>query len=321
MLIYVARRLLIAVPILLGITAITYLLVSLAPGDPVTAMLDPEQMTVLGPDWVAERKAELGLDKPIPVRYLLWLRELSQGNLGYSAIDRQPVTAKIAERLWPTLKLMLAAMAIGIGVGVPIGILSAVKQYSFLDYLSTLLGLVMISVPSFFLGLGGIYLLSLKLGWLPTAGMATIGAPPSFWDRLHHLLLPATVLGLAQAAPLIRYARSSMLEVIRQDYVKTARAKGLFERTVLLGHALPNALIPIITVIALHLPALVGGTVIIEQIFAWPGMGTLAITAIFGRDYPVIMAFNLIIALAIVLSSLVADVAYALVDPRIRYSN
>ncbi|MEZ4726718.1 MAG: ABC transporter permease [Caldilineaceae bacterium] len=321
MLIYVVRRLLIAVPILVGITAITYLLVSLAPGDPVTAMLDPEQMTVLGPDWVAARKAELGLDKPIPVRYLFWLRELSQGNLGYSAIDRQPVIAKIGERLWPTLKLMLAAMAIGIGVGVPIGLLSAVKQYSFLDYLSTLLGLVMISVPSFFLGLGGIYLLSLKLGWLPTAGMATIGAPPSFWDSLHHLLLPATVLGLAQAAPLIRYARSSMLEVIRQDYVKTARAKGLFERTVLLGHALPNALIPIITVIALHLPALVGGTVIIEQIFAWPGMGTLAITAIFGRDYPVIMAFNLIIALAIVLSSLVADVAYALVDPRIRYSN
>jgi len=321
MLIYIVRRLLIAGPILVGITAITYLLVSLAPGDPVTAMLDPEQMTVLGPDWVAERKAELGLDKPIPVRYLLWLRELSQGNLGYSAIDRQPVMAKIGERLWPTLKLMLAAMAIGIGVGVPIGILSAVKQYSFLDYLSTLLGLVMISVPSFFLGLGGIYLLSLKLGWLPTAGMVTIGAPPSLLDSLHHLVLPAAVLGLAQAAPLIRYARSSMLEVIRQDYVKTARAKGLFERAVLLGHALPNALIPIITVIALHLPALVGGTVIIEQIFAWPGMGTLAITAIFGRDYPVIMAFNLIIALAIVLSSLVADVAYALVDPRIRYSN
>lgn len=319
MLVYVLRRLLIAVPILIGVTAVTYGLVNLAPGDPVTAMLDPEQMTVLGPDWVAERKAELGLDKPIPVRYLLWLRELAQGNLGYSVIDRQPVSAKILERFWPTLKLMLTAMAIGIGIGVPIGILSAVRQYSFLDYFATILGLVMISVPSFFLGLGGIYLLSLKLGWLPTAGMVTIGTPPSFLDSLRHLILPASVLGLAQAAPLIRYARSSMLEVIRQDYVKTARAKGLLERTVLLSHALPNALIPIITVVALHLPALVGGTVIIEQIFAWPGMGTLAINAIWERDYPVIMAFNLIIAITIVLSSLIADVSYALVDPRIRY--
>jgi peptide/nickel transport system permease protein len=321
MLNYILRRLLLAIPIAIGVTAFTYLLISLAPGDPVTAMLDPEQMTTLGPEWVAERKAELGLDRPIPVRYLFWLQEVAQGNLGYSAIDRQPVVGKLGERLWPTLKLMLAALSIGIFVGVPVGILSAVKQYSWLDYASTILGLLMISVPSFFLGLGGIYLLSLKLGWLPTAGMATIGGVPSFWDSLHHLILPASVLGLAQAAPLIRYARSSMLEVIRQEYVRTARAKGLREWVVMLGHALPNALIPIITVIALSLPALIGGTVIIEQIFAWPGMGTLAISAIFNRDYPVLMGFNLFIALAIVLSSLIADVAYAVVDPRIRYSD
>jgi peptide/nickel transport system permease protein len=320
MLPFILRRLLLAIPIAVGVTAVTFLLISLAPGDPVTAMLDPEQMTTLGPDWVAERKAELGLDKPIPVRYVLWLREVARGNLGYSAIDRRPVSAKLAERLWPTLKLMLTALAIGIVVGVPVGTLSAVKQYSWLDYIATIFGLIMISVPSFFLGLGGIYLLSLRLGWLPTAGMATIGAPPSFPDALHHLFLPAMVLGLAQAAPLIRYARSSMLEVIRQEYVRTARAKGLRERLVMARHALPNALIPIITVVALNLPALIGGTVIIEQIFAWPGMGTLAITAIFGRDYPVLMGFNLFIALTIVISSLVADVAYAAVDPRIRYS-
>jgi peptide/nickel transport system permease protein len=319
MLTYIVQRLLIALPILIGVTAVTYALISLAPGDPVTAMLDPEQMTVLGPEWVAERKAELGLDKPIPVRYLLWLREVARGNLGYSTIDRHSVAEKLGERFWPTLKLMVAAMVIGIGVGVPVGILSAVKQYSWLDYIFTLFGLGMISVPSFFVGLGGIYLLALKLSWLPTAGIATIGAPPTFLDNLHHLILPAGVLGLAQAAPLIRYARASMLEVIRQEYVRTARAKGLLEPTVLLRHALPNALIPIITVIALNLPALVGGTVIIEQIFAWPGMGTLAITAIFGRDYPILMGFNLIVALAIVASSLIADVAYALVDPRIRY--
>ncbi len=321
MLPFILRRLLLALPIAIGVTAVTYVLISLAPGDPVTALLDPEQMTVLGPDWVAERKAELGLDQPIPVRYVLWLREVAQGNLGYSAIDRQPVSVKLGERLWPTLKLMLCALAIGVLVGVPVGILSAVKQYSVLDYVATIFGLVMISVPSFFLGLGGIYLLSLRWGWLPTAGMATIGAPPTFLDSLLHLILPATVLGLAQAAPLIRYARSSMLEVIRQEYVRTARAKGLHEQVVMVGHALPNALIPIITVIALNLPALIGGTVIIEQIFAWPGMGTLALSAIFARDYPVLMGFNLFVALAIIISSLLADVAYAVVDPRIRYGN
>src|SRR5262249_14784903 len=158
------------------------------------------------------------------------------------------------------------ALVIAIIVGIPVGILSAVKQYSVLDYVSTVSGLIMISVPSFFLGLAGIYLLSVKLGWLPTAGMATIGAPPSLLDSLHHLVLPAAVLGLAQAALLIRYSRASMLEVIRKDYVRTAWAKGLHDRAVILRHTLPNALIPIITVIALHLPSLVAGTVIIEQI-------------------------------------------------------
>jgi peptide/nickel transport system permease protein len=321
MLKFILRRMLLAIPIVIGVTAVTYMLISLAPGDPVTAMLDPEQMTTLGPEWVAERKAELGLDQPIPVRYLLWLQEVAQGNLGYSAIDRQPVVAKLGERLWPTLKLMLTALAIGIVVGIPVGIISAVKQYSALDYVTTILGLIMISVPSFFMALGGIYVLSLRMGWLPTSGMATIGAPPTFLNGLHHLILPAGVLGLAQAAPLIRYARSSMLEVIRQEYVRTARAKGIREQVVMVTHALPNALIPIITVIALGLPALIGGTVIIEQIFAWPGMGTLAISAIFGRDYPVLMGFNLFVALAIILSSLLADIAYAVVDPRIRYSD
>lgn len=319
MLAFILRRLLISIPVLLGVTATTYLIISLAPGDPVTAMLDPEQMTSLGPDWVKQQKAELGLDQPIPVRYALWLGQLVRGNLGYSAIDRRSVASKIGERFWPTLRLMLTALALAIIVGIPVGILSAVKQYSILDYVATVAGLIMISVPSFFLGLAGIYLLSVKLGWLPTAGMATIGAPPSLLDSLQHLVLPATVLGLAQAALLIRYSRASMLEVIRKDYVRTAWAKGLHERAVILKHTLPNALIPIITVVALHLPSLVAGTVIIEQIFAWPGMGTLAITAINGRDYPVIMAFNLVAALAIVGSSLIADVAYAFVDPRIRY--
>ena len=188
-----------------------------------------------------------------------------------------------------------------------------------LDYSANMLGLVMISVPSFSLGLAGIYVFAVRLHWLPTAGMLTIGGEPSLLDELSHLVLPYDALGLAQAAPLIRHARASMLEVIRKDFVRMARAKGLGEIGVIMRHALPNALLPIITVIALHLPTLVAGTVIIEQIFAWPGMGTLAITAINGRDYPIIIGFNFVAAVAIVASSLIADLAYGLVNPRIRY--
>jgi peptide/nickel transport system permease protein len=204
-------------------------------------------------------------------------------------------------------------------IALPVGVLSAVKQYSFLDYASTIFGFAAISIPSFFLSLGTIYVFALTLGWLPTAGMATVGEPSSLWDSLRHLILPATVLGLAEAAPLIRYTRSSMLEIIKQDYVTVARAKGLRERSVIYGHALRNALLPLVTVIALSLPRLLGGTVIVEAVFAWPGMGTLAITAVRGRDYPVIMAINLISAVLILLSSLLADVIYAIVDPRIKY--
>ncbi|MDQ3467071.1 MAG: ABC transporter permease, partial [Chloroflexota bacterium] len=203
---------------------------------------------------------------------------------------------------------------------VPLGVISALKQYSGLDYIVNLFGLAAVSIPSFFLGLTAIYLFSVRLGWLPTAGMATVGQPPSFLDSLRHLILPATVLGLSFAAPLIRYTRSSMLGSIREDYVTVARAKGLRERVVILRHALRNVLIPLVTVIALDFPKLLGGTIIVEQVFAWPGMGTLAIASVLGRDYPVLMAINLISALMILLSNLLADVIYAVIDPRIRYA-
>ncbi len=316
---FILRRLLIAIPVLIGVTVVTYGFISMAPGDPVTALLDPEQMASLGPGWVEQQKAALGLDKPVPVRYALWLKELARGNLGYSAVDRRPVNEKLGERLGPTLRLMFTALLIAVLVGVPIGVLAAVKQYSWLDYVSNLAGLAVISIPGFFLGLMAIYVFALKLQVLPTAGMATVGEEPSLLDQLRHLILPALVLGLAEAAPIIRYARSSMLEVIHQDYVRVARAKGLPEWVVLGVHALRNALIPLITVVALQLPALVGGAVIIEQIFNWPGMGSLAISAIFSRDYPTIMAINLLSAFIIIASSLVADVLYAVVDPRVHY--
>src|SRR5918992_2152537 len=315
---YLLRRLVISVPVLLGITLVVYVIVSLAPGDPVDALVNPEQVAALGPDFLNQQREALGLNDPILVRYAIWLRELVQGNLGFSFMDRQPIAGKIGERLWPTLRLMLTAQLIAIAIAIPVGVLSAIKQYSLLDYGVTVLGFAAISVPSFFLSLAGIYLLALKLPILPAAGMGTVGQDPTLADALWHLILPAVVLGLAEAAPLIRYTRSSMLEVIRQDYVRTAQAKGLRERTVIYQHALRNALIPLVTVIALALPRLLGGTVIVEAIFAWPGMGTLAITAVRGRDYPVIMAINLISAVTILLSNLLADVIYAIIDPRIK---
>lgn len=317
---YLLRRLIISIPVLIGITIATYTIVNLAPGDPVSALLNPEQVAALGPGWVEQQKEALGLNKPIPVRYGLWMKELARGNLGFSLVDRQPVAHKLAERIWPTLRLMLLALTIALLIAIPTGVLSALKQYSLLDYIVTAFGFLAISIPSFFLGLGGIYIFAVKFGWLPAGGMYTVGQPPSVGDAIRHIVLPATVLGLAQAAPLIRYTRSGMLEVIRQDYVTVARAKGLGERLVIFRHALRNALIPLVTVIALQLPALLGGTVIIEAVFAWPGMGTLAITAIRGRDYPVIMAINLISAVTILLSNLLADLIYAAIDPRIKYS-
>ncbi len=317
---YILRRLLIGIPVLFGITLVTYLIVSLAPGDPVSAMVNPEQISELGPGWLDQQRAELGLDKPIPVRYGLWMKEVAQGNLGYSYTDRQPVADKLSERIWPTVKLMLTVQILALIIAVPIGIISAVRQYSLIDYIATIFGFATISIPAFFLALVAIYVFSIQLRWLPAAGMGTLGEPPTFVDSLKHLILPATVLGLGQAAPLIRYTRSSMLETVRQDYVRVARAKGLSERVVISRHALRNALIPLVTVIALTLPQLLGGTVIIEQVFSWPGMGTLAIKAVRGRDYPTIMAINMIGAVAILFSSLIADIIYAWIDPRISYS-
>jgi len=310
----------ISVPVLLGITLATYIISSLAPGDPVTALISPEAAASLGPEWVAQQRQVLGLDKPLPVRYVLWLRETARGNLGFSLVDRQPIGGKVRERLWPTFRLMGTALLLSLLIAVPVGVLSALRQYSPLDYIVTVLGFAAVAVAGFFLGLVAIYLFALKLGWLPTAGMNTIGQPSTFADSFKHLVLPATVLGLAEAAPLIRYVRSSMLEVVRQEYVTVARAKGLRESVVIVRHALRNALIPLITVVALNVPRLLGGTVIIEAIFAWPGMGTLAITAVRGRDYPVIMAVNLVTAVLILLANLLADCLYAVADPRIKYA-
>jgi peptide/nickel transport system permease protein len=317
---YLLRRVVISIPVLIGISMFTFIMVAIAPGNAVTAMINPETAGMLGPDWVKQQEAKLGLDQPLPIRYLRWSQQILRGNFGYSTADQQPIWGKIQARILPTLLLMGSALLISIVIAIPIGALSAIKQYSIIDYLATILGFMAISIPSFFLALAGIFIFGLKLGWLPVAGMHTIGGQHTFGDLIHHLFLPAFVLGLANAAPLIRYVRSSMLEVIHQPYISVARAKGLSEGVVIGRHAARNALIPVITVIALMMPSLLGGTVIIETIFAWPGMGQLAITAVRGRDFPMILALNLLIATLILFCNLLADVLYGVVDPRISYS-
>jgi peptide/nickel transport system permease protein len=316
---FLLRRLLISAPVLLGITLAMFIIANMAPGDPITALMNPEQAANMGPEWVEAQKESLGLNDSAPVRYLKWLGQTAQGNLGYSFVDRQPVREKIGERVWPTVKLMMTVLIVSVLVGIPLGVISALRQYSWIDYTLTILGFFTVSVPSFFLAMGLIYIFSLKLDWLPAAGMYTVGQDRTLLDSLKYMLLPATVLGLAQAAPIIRYTRASLLESVTQDYVTVARAKGLSENVVIVRHALRNALIPIITIIALDVPRLLGGTVIIEQVFSWPGMGSLAIASVTGRDYNVLMGINLIAAVMILVSNLLADAVYSIADPRIRY--
>jgi peptide/nickel transport system permease protein len=317
MLRYILRRLLTAVPIILGITFITFLIINAAPGDPVDLMINPEAGA--SPESIQGRREALGLNQPLLVRYVLWLKEAAQGNLGYSLVNQQPVLSRIAQRLLPTIELTGAALMLGILAGIPLGIISAVRQYSLLDHMATVLAFLGVSSPTFFLGMGAIYIFSLKFHLFPTAGMQSLGATFSLLDRLHHLVLPAVVLSLNTTASLMRYARSSMLAVIGQDYVTAARAKGLTEKRVLLRHALRNALLPVITILGLSVPWLFSGAVITEQIFQWPGIGMLTIQAVTARDYPVLMGVNLFIAILVFIGSLLADICYSFADPRIVY--
>lgn len=316
---YILRRLAISVPVLLGVTIISFLLVNLAPGDPVTAMIDPFTRAEMGDEWLDLRREQLGLNDPAVVRYGLWLREILQGNLGYSLTNGQPVLDQILERASSTILLMGTAMLLSMLIGIPLGIFSAIRQYSVLDYITTALGFMAISTPSFFLGLGLMYVLAVKLRWLPTSGMRTLGQPESIRDLALHMVMPVTVLALAELPLFMRYSRSAMLEAMSADYVVTARAKGLREALVLARHAFRNALIPLITITGLTLPELLSGAVITETIFSWPGMGMLAMTAVKGRDHPLILGIILFSATLVLVSNLISDLFYSVADPRIRY--
>ena len=315
---YILRRLLISIPVLLGITLLTFTAYNLAPGDPIDAMVDPS--ISMDPVDLENLRARLGLDQPMIVRYGIWLTQAVQGNLGFSYRTGEAVSQRIADRLPNTLQLTLAALTIAIGLGIPLGILSALRQYSRIDYFLTFFAFTGISIPSFFFALGAIYILSLKVKIFPSSTMGDPDADIYFLERLHHLILPAFVLGLDRVASFLRYTRSSMLEVLSQDYMTTAKAKGLGDTARMWRHGFRNALISVITIVGLSLPALFGGSVIVETIFAWPGMGQMAITAVTQRDYPVLMGVALVTSIAVLISNLLADIAYAWADPRIRYS-
>jgi peptide/nickel transport system permease protein len=317
---FAVRRILVSIPLIWALATLTFFIVRLAPGDPLAMYYNPE----IDPEVMETIRVRLGLDQPLHIQYVKWLGSLAQGELGVSFSHHRPVMDILVETIPNTLVLTVFSLAMILVVGVLLGVISAVRQYSWVDNATTIGALFIYSMPGFWLGLMLIIVFSLKLGVLPASQMESVDAEymawgARLWDRALHLVMPVFVLGIASAASVARYMRSSLLEVIRQDYVRTARAKGLPERRVILRHALVNALIPIITLLGLYLPFLLSGAVVTETIFAWPGMGRLTIGAIFARDYPIVMATNLIAGVMVVAGNLVADLLYGIVDPRIRY--
>ncbi len=317
---FLARRLAQSLVVLAGLSVLLFALLVLTPGDPVELLTS--SLPDVHPEDVVRLRAYYGLDDPVYVRYVKWVRTLVHGDLGYSRTYHEPVTKLIKERLGNTLQLLTGAFLIAFSVGVFIGIFSALHQYSVWDYVATLLSFVGLAMPVFWQGILFILIFAVWLPVFPAGGMITPGVPaglPLIADRLRHLVLPVAVLATVGMASWVRYSRSSMLEVIRQDYVRTARAKGVAEPHVIRKHALRNALIPIITLIALALPRFLDGAVVTETVFSWPGMGLLLFQAVLGHDHPVAMGVLLFLGLATALSNLMADLAYAVVDPRIRY--
>ncbi len=323
MLLFALRRLLLSIPLLIGITFISFLVIHLAPGEPVLG--GDEELSRQLPKEVVEKIRELyGLDKPLHVQYWNWLTRIVRLDFGNSfQPDGRPVLTKIKERLPVTLFLNVIELLIIVALAVPVGVLSAVRQYSLFDKITTLFVFVGFATPDFWLALLLMILFGVQLGWLPISGLRSLNWEYlSFWqqqwDLVAHLFLPITVATFGGLAGFSRYMRQSMLEVVRQDYVQTARAKGLSEQAVIGKHALRNALLPVVTILGLSVPGLIGGSVIIESIFAIPGMGQLMVQGVFARDYPLIMGNLVIVATLTLFANLFADICYGLVDPRIR---
>jgi peptide/nickel transport system permease protein len=310
---YIIRRLVLLIPTVLGVSIIVFLMMHFIPGDPVALLLG---------DYYTEAtaqaiRAQYGLDKPLHIQYVLWLSRLFIGDWGQSIIANRPIFDDLIQRVPVTLELIVLSMGFALLIAVPAGVIAALKPYSWRDYSAMTTALIGVSVPEFFMGILLILFFSLFWNILPAVGYVPL--TESVWGNLKHMILPAVTLGLARAALLTRLVRASMMEVIRLDYVTTARAKGVREWAVVLKHALKNALIPTVTVLGLQIGFLIGGAIVVETVFAVPGVGSFGIAAISLRDYPQVQAFVLLFALGFVLTNLVVDILYAFLDPRIKY--
>lgn len=311
---YMIRRFLFLIPLLLGLSIVMFTLIRLAPGDPAVAMMGP--IAASNPDYLEQTRRNLGLDEPLPLQYLTWIGNLLTGDFGTAyTFNNKPVLDLIGERFWGTVQLQGISLFLGILIAFPVGIISATRQYSAVDNGVTIGSFIGLAIPNFWLALLLQVWVGVQLGWLP---VISTGQADASWDeRWKYFIMPVIVLTLPNIAYFARFMRSSMLEVIRQDYMTTARSKGLGGQTILYRHGLRNALIPMITVIGLQLPRILGGAVIIEQIFAWPGLGLLAFDAIGRRDYPVILALTMLTGAAVMIVNVLVDFVYALVDPRV----
>ena len=319
---YIIRRLLLIVPLFFFVTLLVFTLIHLAPGDPVMTMFGTT--TPYMKDIVEQLTKEYGLDKPIYIQYLMWLGRLFRGDLGYSYLNSTPVIQMISIRIWPTLELMLVANFISIFLAVIFGVIAAVKPRSIIDNVITSLSVVGRGLPNFWIAMNLILIFSLNLRWLPVSGRITVGtsfdSPIGYMiDHLKHIILPALAISIAYLAYLVRLVRSTMLDVLNQDYIITARAKGLKESIVIYKHALKNTLIPLVTVVGVRMGYLFSGSAIIETIFAWPGMGRLLVNSVYSREYLLLMGINLIIILMVLFANLLTDIVVALLDPRVKY--
>ncbi len=315
---FVLRRLLMAIPSLLGISVILFTILALAPGDPFGELATNPNVP---PEVRAALRAQFGMDDPVPVRYIRWLLAMLQGNWGFSFASRIDVGALILQRLPTTLLVLGSSQVLALLIALPVGTLSAVRPYTLFDQLASALAFVGFSLPTFFTGLLLILLFSIHLGWLPLVYRADIDATGwrGVWEHVRQAIMPVMVLGLFQGASWTRFVRSAVLDVIQLDHVTTARSKGLAERAVILRHVLRNALIPVVTLVALQLPSVFGGAIVTEQIFRVPGIGSLLISAILSNDTPVIMAITFVFACLVIGFNLLADVLYGWLDPRISY--
>lgn len=311
---YILKRFTIAIPVLIGITVIDFFVMSIV-GSPLEIL----QGARVSQAAVAVKAVNLGLDKPLYIQYFVWLKELLEGNMGYSLKSYLPVTEIIGSHIGPTLLLMGSSILLSMLIAVPAGIYSAVKKYSKGDYAIVTMSFLGSSIPGFFLSLLLIYIFTIKLRWLPSSGMSSLGESSGVWDIMQHMIIPVIVLAVSMAGNNIRYIRSAMLEILEKDYLRTARAKGMNYFRVVYLHALRNALIPIVTVVGLQIPVLFGGAIIIEQVFSWPGLGLVTMNAIINRDYPVIMGVCLMSAIVVLAANIITDILYAIVDPTIRY--